>query len=177
MNQKLATAQKGATYKNCAGIITIPCFSSWFVTGYRNSVYTYTMVGHSPTAGGTTTIPTQVIPLETWLVGPDNTTVMYDFDPQAPMAISRFRRLTTTAADSKDPFSRTTLIPVVAVLRRIPVSTTTPGSVRRSMASRKPIGTPCWALLLADHPLHPGAVLQQRRLDMSVRKRSAVRQR
>jgi len=83
MNQKILAMQKGATYRNCSGIITIPCFSSWLITGYRNSVYTYTMVGHSPTAGGTTTIPTHIIPLETLLVGPDNTTILYDFNPQA----------------------------------------------------------------------------------------------
>jgi hypothetical protein len=56
---------------------------TWF-TGYRNSVYSYSMVGHSPKAGGTTGIPNEVIPLELQLIGPDNKTVIYDQDPSAP---------------------------------------------------------------------------------------------
>ncbi len=103
MNQKLAKMQKGASYNNCAGIITIPCFSSWFITGYRNSVYTYTMVGHSPVAGGTTTIPTEVIPLETLLIGPDNVTVLYDFDPQAPNGNQPFSPLTDAQLLTEGP--------------------------------------------------------------------------
>jgi hypothetical protein len=47
---------------------TIPYFNSWFITGTRNSVYTYSMVGHSPSVGGTTGINNQVIPLVTVLL-------------------------------------------------------------------------------------------------------------
>ena len=84
MNQLIQQQQKGAAFHNCSGFISIPCFSSWFITGYRNSVYSYSMIGHSPKAGGTTSIPNEVIPLELQLIGPDNVTVIYDQDPSAP---------------------------------------------------------------------------------------------
>jgi hypothetical protein len=65
MNQKLLNAAKQAkkgSYVN-GTVDTIPYFSSWFITGSRNSVYPYSMVGQSPTAGGTTTVNNQIIPL------------------------------------------------------------------------------------------------------------------
>jgi hypothetical protein len=84
LNNLIKLQQRGAQYHNCAGFLSIPCFNSWFITGYRSSVYTYSMVGHSPTAGGTTGIPNEVIPLEFQLIGPDGSTVLYDFDPTVP---------------------------------------------------------------------------------------------
>ena len=84
LNNLIKTQQRGPAYHNCTGFLTIPCFDSWFITGYRSSVYSYSMVGHSPTAGGTTGIPNEVIPLELQLVGPDGSTVVYDFDPTVP---------------------------------------------------------------------------------------------
>ena len=135
MNQKLATAQKGATYKNCAGIITIPCFSSWFITGYRNSVYTYTMVGQSPTAGGTTTIPSHVIPLETLLVGPDNTTVLYDFDPQAANGNQPFSPLNDVQLLTEGPIFANNPYPGGGGLAL-------PGSVRTASPSPNPKPSP-----------------------------------
>ena len=58
MNQKIQQAggkAKKGSYIN-GTIDTIPYFSSWFITGSRNSIYPYSMAGQSPTAGGTTTI-------------------------------------------------------------------------------------------------------------------------
>jgi hypothetical protein len=62
---------------------TIPFFESYFLTGSRNSIYTYTMVGQSPVAGGTTTIPTVLITLPLELVDSTNGTTYYFFDPRA----------------------------------------------------------------------------------------------
>jgi hypothetical protein len=84
LNNLIRTQQRGPAYHNCAGFLSIPCFDSWFITGYRSSVYSYSMVGHSPTAGGTTGIPNEVIPLELWLIGPDGSTIIYDYDPTVP---------------------------------------------------------------------------------------------
>jgi len=84
MIQKIAAQQKGVQFHNCTGFISIPCFNSWFITGYRNSVYTYSMVGHSPKAGGTTGLDNEVIGLELQLIGSDNVTVVYDQDPNKP---------------------------------------------------------------------------------------------
>ena len=65
---------------------TIPYFQGWFITGSRNSIYPYAMVGQSPTNGGTTTIATQNIPLITVLLYNGNTVAVYDptvaTDPQ-----------------------------------------------------------------------------------------------
>jgi hypothetical protein len=83
-NNLIKRQQKGPQYHNCSGFLSIPCFDSWFITGYRSSVYSYSMVGHSPTAGGTTGIPNEVIPLELQLIGPDGSTILYDFDPTTP---------------------------------------------------------------------------------------------
>ena len=58
---------------------TIPYFGSWFITGARNSVYPYSMVGHSPSAGGTTGVNNQLIPLITVLTTGGVT--QYVFDP------------------------------------------------------------------------------------------------
>lgn len=73
MNLKLVKEKSsaGGTFGN-AGIKngtvdTIPYFNSWFITGTRNSIYTYSMVGHSPKLGGTTGINNQIIPLVTVL--------------------------------------------------------------------------------------------------------------
>jgi hypothetical protein len=84
MNQLIRNQQRGAAYRNCSGFLSIPCFNSWFITGYRNSVYTYSMVGHSPKAGGTTGLRNEVIPLELQLIGPDGMTIIYDQDPTVP---------------------------------------------------------------------------------------------
>jgi hypothetical protein len=84
MNQLIRRQQAGAAFHNCSGFLSIPCFNSWLITGYRNSVYSYSMVGHSPKAGGTTGIPNEVIPLELFLIGPDGVTVIYDQDPGKP---------------------------------------------------------------------------------------------
>src|SRR5664279_2963114 len=78
LNNLIAKQQRGAQYNNCSGFLSIPCFNSWFITGYRNSVYTYSMVGHSPTAGGTTGLNNELIGLELLLIGPDGSTVIYD---------------------------------------------------------------------------------------------------
>ena len=84
MIQKIATQQRGAQFHNCTGFISVPCFNSWLLTGYRNSIYTYSMVGHSPTAGGTTGLNNEVIGLELQLIGSDNVTVVYDQNPNTP---------------------------------------------------------------------------------------------
>jgi hypothetical protein len=82
MNQKIAAQQKGAQYHNCSGFLSIPCFDSWFITGTRNSIYTYSMVGQSPVAGGTTTLTNRVIPL-TMLLIDAFAKLYYTFDPTA----------------------------------------------------------------------------------------------
>jgi len=85
MKQKLTKEKTGlgGTSSN-AGINngtvdTVPYFNSWFVTGSRNSIYTYSMVGQSPKAGGTTVINTQIIPLITVLLY--SGTPVATFDP------------------------------------------------------------------------------------------------
>ena len=83
LNNLIKKQQAGAQYHNCAGFLSIPCFNSWFITGYRNSVYSYSMVGHSPKAGGTTGLNNEVIGLELWLIGPDGS-IVYDQDPNKP---------------------------------------------------------------------------------------------
>ena len=60
---------------------TVPYFNSWFVTGTRNSIYTYSMVGHSPMVGGTTGINNQLIPLITNLRFQG--AIIFSFDPTA----------------------------------------------------------------------------------------------
>ena len=83
VNQKILNAAKTAKkggYVN-GTIDTVPYFSSWFITGSRNSVYPYSMVGHSPAAGGTTNITTQLIPLVTVLLY--NGTAVAVYDPTA----------------------------------------------------------------------------------------------
>ncbi len=59
---------------------TVPYFNSWFVTGSRNSIYPYSMVGQSPTAGGTTGINNELIPLITELID-QNGNLAYTYDP------------------------------------------------------------------------------------------------
>jgi len=81
MNQKIKNqglkAKKGSFVK-CT-IDSIPCFQSWFITGSRNSVYPYTIVGQAPTVGATTGINNQIIPLISVLtVG---RVPLYVFDP------------------------------------------------------------------------------------------------
>jgi hypothetical protein len=86
MNQQL-TKEKSAAGGTFAApgvkngtVDTIPYFNSWFVTNTRNSVYTYSMIGHSPTAGGTTTINNLLIPLV--LILTDSLgNPLYIFDP------------------------------------------------------------------------------------------------
>jgi hypothetical protein len=86
MNQLLTKEKAGVGgglgspgYKN-GTVDTLPYFNSWFITGYRNSVYTYSMVGHSPTAGGTTTITNRILPLVIVLFDANNNP-LYIFDP------------------------------------------------------------------------------------------------
>jgi hypothetical protein len=81
LNNLIKQQQKGAAFHNCTGFISIPCFNSWFITGYRNSVYTYSMVGHSPRAGGMTFIPNTVIPVVLNLNAPSCGGTCYAFDP------------------------------------------------------------------------------------------------
>ncbi len=76
----LLTKQKaGANYTN-GTIDTVPYFNSWFITGSRNSIYTYSMVGHNPKAGGTTGINNRILPLEVILTD-FNGNPLYDFNP------------------------------------------------------------------------------------------------
>ena len=78
-NNALIKEKAGANFKNGTQS-TIPYFNSWFITGYRNSVYTYSMVGHSPKAGGTTGIDNELIPLITELFDADGN-LAFVFDP------------------------------------------------------------------------------------------------
>ena len=68
-NQKiLANAGKAKKNGFINGVVnTVPYFQGWFITGSRNSIYPYAMVGQSPTNGGITTVKTQLIPLITVL--------------------------------------------------------------------------------------------------------------
>lgn len=84
LNSLIIKQESGTQFHNCSGFLSLPCFNSWFITGTRNSVYTYAMLGGSPTAGGTTTIPNTLIALEIQLIGPDGQTVDYDFNPRTP---------------------------------------------------------------------------------------------
>ena len=80
MNQKIQQAG-GKAPKNGyinGTIDTIPYFSSWFITGQRNSIYPYSMVGQSPKAGGTTTVQTEIIPLVTILTVGGNVVAIFD---------------------------------------------------------------------------------------------------
>ena len=81
MNQKLKNAAllaKKNTYIN-GTIDTVPYFSSWLITGNRNSIYPYSIVGQDPSADGTTGIHNQIIPLITVLQVKGNP--VYIFDP------------------------------------------------------------------------------------------------
>src|SRR6516225_11290799 len=75
------TALKAPAFHNGTALNTIPYFQNWFITGTRNSVYPYSMVGQSPPAGGTTGINNQIIPLITVLV--QSGVGLYVFDPTA----------------------------------------------------------------------------------------------
>jgi hypothetical protein len=81
MNQKIKNAgllAKKNGYIN-GTLDTIPYFSSWYITGNRNSIYPFSMVGQDPSAGGTTGVNTQIIPLiSVLLVGG---VTVYTFDP------------------------------------------------------------------------------------------------
>jgi hypothetical protein len=62
MNQKIRAQQHGSFVRGA--IDTIPYFNGYFLTGDgKNSIYVYSMVGGPPPAGGTTNIPTEIIPL------------------------------------------------------------------------------------------------------------------
>ena len=73
------TALKAPAFHNGTALNTIPYFQNWFITGTRNSVYPYSMVGQSPPAGGTTGINNQIIPLVTVLQ--EGGVTLYTFDP------------------------------------------------------------------------------------------------
>jgi hypothetical protein len=79
MNSLLIKQKAGATYKN-GTVDTVPFFNSWFITGSRNSIYTYSMVGHSPKTGATTGVNNRILPLEILLTDA-NGNVLYDFNP------------------------------------------------------------------------------------------------
>ncbi|MBV8842188.1 MAG: hypothetical protein JO307_05195 [Bryobacterales bacterium] len=73
-------------YANGA-VDTLPYFNSWFVTGSRNSVYTYSMLGHSPKLGGTTVINNRILPLAIFLNdGKGNN--LYEYDPTGAFDIN-----------------------------------------------------------------------------------------
>ena len=78
MNERLL--QERAGIKN-GTIDTVPYFDSWFITGTRNSIYPYSMVGHNPAQGGTTGINSEVIPLISVLTL--GGAPVYTFDPTA----------------------------------------------------------------------------------------------
>lgn len=81
MNQKIKNAAllaKKNTYIN-GTIDTVPYFSSWYITGNRNSIYPYSMAGQDPSAGGTTGINNQIIPLVSVLTVAG--VRVYTFDP------------------------------------------------------------------------------------------------
>ena len=85
-NQRLVREKAGVGggfgrpgYKN-GTMDTVPYFNSWFITGGRNSVYTYSMVGKSPKAGGTTLIENRILPLFIALLD-ERGNVLYSFDP------------------------------------------------------------------------------------------------
>jgi len=86
MSQQLVKEKSsaGGTFGNpnyVNGVVdTIPYFNSWFITGSRNSVYTYSMFGHSPKAGGTTYINNRILPLIIDLMDPNGNT-LFRFDP------------------------------------------------------------------------------------------------
>ena len=79
MNTKMINARKGASFRN-GTVDTIPYFDNWFITGTRNSVYTYSMVGHNPKAGGTTSFNTLMLPVEFRLFDAAGN-MKYDLDP------------------------------------------------------------------------------------------------
>jgi hypothetical protein len=88
MNQKLVKEKSsaGGSFGNPGikngTIDTLPYFNSWFNTGTRNSIYTYSMVGHSPKLGGTTGIHNELIPLITVLLDdPVKLNILAVFDP------------------------------------------------------------------------------------------------
>ncbi|PYT20107.1 MAG: hypothetical protein DMG58_34755 [Acidobacteria bacterium] len=85
-NQRLVREKAGVGggfgrpgYKN-GTMDTVPYFNSWFITGGRNSVYTYSMVGKSPKAGGTTLIENRILPLFIALLD-ERGNALYSFDP------------------------------------------------------------------------------------------------
>ena len=79
MNKTLLQQRQGASFKN-GTIDTVPYFNSSFITGGRNSIYAYSMVGQSPQAGGTTWIDNRILPLQVQLTD-FNGNVLYDFNP------------------------------------------------------------------------------------------------
>jgi hypothetical protein len=85
MNNQLVKEKSsaGGTFGNpnyVNGVVdTLPYFNSWFITGSRNSVYTYSMLGHSPKLGGTTGINNRILPLAIFLNdGAGNNLYLYD---------------------------------------------------------------------------------------------------
>ncbi len=79
MNKTLVQQRQGANFKN-GTIDTVPYFNSSFITGGRNSIYAYSMVGQTPQAGGTTWIDNRILPLQVQLTD-FNGNVLYDFNP------------------------------------------------------------------------------------------------
>ena len=75
----LANAGKAKKNGFISGIgNTVPYFQAWFITGSRNSIYPYSMVGGVPTNGGTTVVDTQLIPLISVLQVGGVTVAVYD---------------------------------------------------------------------------------------------------
>jgi len=63
VNQGLkSSAMKAPAFHN-GTIDTVPYFQNWFITGSRNSIYPYSMVGQNPKAGGTTGVNNRILPL------------------------------------------------------------------------------------------------------------------
>jgi hypothetical protein len=118
MNQNLknqALKAKNNSYIN-GTIDTVPYFSNWFITGSRNSVYPYSMVGHSPSAGGTTTVNNQIIPLITVLLVGGVTVNTFDptlaTDPQGPASMPAVGPGADTGLLSQSPlYDATTTYP------------------------------------------------------------------
>jgi hypothetical protein len=118
MNQKIqqqgGKAKKGG-YIN-GTIDTVPYFSSWFITGERNSIYPYSMVGQSPSAGGTTTVNNQIIPLITVLEVGGVSVAVFDptvaTDPQGAESVPSAGPGTDTGLLSQSPlYDATTTYP------------------------------------------------------------------
>lgn len=97
-------------------IDTIPYFSSWFITGNRNSVYPYSMAGQDPAAGGTTPVDNRIIPLVSVLTVGGVPLYIFDptvaTDPQGAASVPSVGPGTDTGLLSQSPlYNATTTYP------------------------------------------------------------------